>query len=141
MELDGKEGPRGVLDALYGMIVEISEGDAPFFREGALIYGVAMVLAGYEAAICVDFQARLIVTAMAVRQFVGCGSGGECHDLAAETNAKGRDTLGQSFAGNLDSLPIVRRVTRAVGDEHGVALFGAIVIVQGYALDLQWQLQ
>src|SRR3990167_1659105 len=88
MELHGEEGTRAVRDAFHGAVVRIAEGNAPVARQSFFTHRIAVVLRREHAACASLHHARLVLSAMAVREFVRGAPRRKPHELAAETNAE-----------------------------------------------------
>ena len=101
MELDGEEGEGFVFDAFDGVVVDVFEPDGPvFFWKGFWVDGEAVVLGGDVAALGFHIHAWLILRSVTELEFVGFGTGGDRHELIAETDPEGWQLRLQSFFHN-----------------------------------------
>ena len=88
MELDRHERLGLVSDAFIGIVIDVLEPGLPVFRQSLVIDCKSMILRCDVTSFCADLNTGLILASMAVFKFVSICSGGQGHDLIAETNAE-----------------------------------------------------
>ena len=104
MELNREKRKCFVTEALNAAIVGVFEKHFPVLREVFWAYGKAMILRSDVAASRWQMNAGLILSPMAVFEFVGLCSGGDAHNLGAQTNSKSWDFAGKALLHNCDRL-------------------------------------
>ena len=110
-------------DAFVRAVVHIDEQRFPVLREGVVVNGISVVLAGDEAFLRPDFTYRLVVAAVSVFELVNRCSCRLCEKLVSHADTENRLVgLCHGLAQNLHGSITIVRVARTVGDEKAVVI-------------------
>ncbi|MCY1508168.1 hypothetical protein D9M68_424690 [compost metagenome] len=112
----------GTLDALQGAVEQRLVGGAQVARQGRLVDGEAVVLAGDHHHAAVEVLHRVVGAMVAMAHLHGLGAGGQAEQLVAEADAEDRDLGVEELADRLDGVVARLGVAGAVGEEDAVRI-------------------
>ena len=120
MELGGEIGERLMADALVGSVVHVDEQRFPVGGQSLGVDGKAMVLRCDETSVSPDLSDGLIVSSVAIFQFICGGSGCFREQLVAHADAAYWLACGHGLADVFNRSVDHVGVAGAVGDEETV---------------------
>ena len=145
MELDGEEGLAAVADAFVRGVIEIYEERLPACRKRIFIDSISVILGSDETMVAAYHLHWLVMTAMAVFQFVCLCSGSFGEQLVAHTDAEYRTSDVHRLPYVLHCDSAIVRVAGAVRYEQAViVLYGGVcieIIVPGHPYHLYSSLE
>ena len=115
VELGGEVGESLVANTFVCAVIEIDILLAPPFTEGRSIYGIAVVLAGDEAAIRADLADGLVVATVSVLHLADLCPRGGCQELVAHADTTDGFLFEKCLADVLDRDAAHIRVAWPIG--------------------------
>src|SRR5271156_5577391 len=100
-----------------------------------------MILRRQKTPSRIQIGARLILSAMAVREFVCLCADTQGQQLGPKANAEDRLLLFNYFLQNGDCLFANDRITGPIGDKDPIELFIEIIVMIRNSLDFNWKFQ
>ena len=115
---------RLVADAFIGTVIHIDKQGFPVSWKSCGINGITMILARDKTLCGTNAPHRLIMTAMAILQFICLSPGRPCQELIAETDAHERPHIGmvQEYADVLHRLTALLRVARTIRQKQAIEI-------------------
>ena len=135
MELSREEGQALVADPFVRAVIEVDILLTPALAESGGIYGIAVILAGDEAAVRTYLAYGLVVATVSVLHLADLCSCSCSEELIAHADPADRLLLSEGLADMFDGDATLIGVARSIREEEPVKVNLIKVIVPGYAVE------